>query len=142
MSPWVWLVLGIFLVAVELFVPSGFYLFMVGLSCVVVGLLATTGIVSSFAVEAIVFCVVAIGMWVLFGSRLRGLLGRKGRYAGQLPGQVVRVSSNLEPGQHGTGELWGTQWRLENIDSATLMAGSEAVVVSAAGVTLHVKRKH
>jgi len=142
MSLWVWLIVGILLVAAEVFIPSGFYLLMLGMASIIVGLLATTGVVSSFAVEAVIFCLVVVGMWLVLGSRPRGILGKKGGHAGQLVGQVVRVSSDLEPGRHGTGELWGTQWRLMNLDATPLVAGSEAVVVSAEGVTLRVKRKH
>jgi membrane protein implicated in regulation of membrane protease activity len=142
MPAWIWLVLGISLVIVELLLPSGFFLFILGIAGIVVGAFVATGVISGWMPEVVVFCVVAIGCWLAFGKHLVQLFSRRpAGHQGQLVGSVVSVTANIPVGSTGTGTLWGTQWRLENIDSSTLTAGSEAVVVSSQGITLQVKRK-
>jgi len=140
MDYWIWLVLGIGLMALELFVPTGFYLFILGLAGVLVGLVVATGLMTSFNVQAVAFSVVAIGIWFGLGEKLRRLFFKKPAQPGQLVGKVVKVASAIPAGQVGSGDLWGTQWRLENVDSVELQAGAKAVVVAAEGVTLKVKR--
>jgi hypothetical protein len=142
MAPWIWLVLGLGLMALELFAPSGFYLFILGLSAIMVGLVATTGVLSTWIAQSALFCLVAVGVWIGLGERLRKRFFKKGAHPGQVIGQIITTVADISPGQHGSGELWGVQWRLENADSTTILAGSEVVVVSAEGITLRVKRRH
>jgi len=143
MPAWIWLVIGISLVVLELLVPSGFFLFILGLAGVVVGALVAAGIISGWMVEASVFCVAAIGCWLAFGKPLAGIFSRRHStgHQGQVVGSIVKVTAEIQAGSVGTGTLWGTQWRLENIDSNTLAAGSEAVVVASQGITLQVRKK-
>lgn len=137
----IWLILGILTMALEVLAPSGFFLFILGTSGLIVGLLVTAGFLSNWWIEVSVFCALSVVVWVLLGKRLRGLLGAPGPQAGQLVGSIVVVGEEIAPGKHGSGELWGTQWRLENVDAVTLTAGSEAVVVAGQGVSLQVKKK-
>jgi membrane protein implicated in regulation of membrane protease activity len=44
MSGWTWCIIGLALAFVELFAPSGFYLLLLGVSGVVVGLITLTGL--------------------------------------------------------------------------------------------------
>lgn len=141
MAPWFWLLVGIGLIACELFFPTGFYLFILGLSGIVVGLLVSAGSLETWMLQALAFCAIAIAMSLVIGEKLRRAFGRKGAEPGQLVGQVVRLSSDIQPGHIGSGELWGTTWRLENVDSVVLRIGDEGAVVSAEGITLRVKRK-
>jgi membrane protein implicated in regulation of membrane protease activity len=144
MPAWIWLVLGISLVIFELLVPSGFFLFILGLAGIAVGALVAAGLVAGWIYEVTSYCVIAIVCWLALGKRLAGIFAGKGfgeQQQGQIVGAIVAVSSDIPVGGKGVGTLWGTQWRLENIDSAPLVAGSEAVVVASQGIMLQVKRK-
>lgn len=141
MPAWIWLILGIAMMALELLLPSGFFLFILGTAGLSVGILVAAGMVSGWLIEVCVFCGIALLVWVLLGKRLSGLFAPKGPQQGQLVGSVVVVAEEIAPGGHGNGELWGTQWRLENVDQTPLTAGSEAVVVSSQGIRLRVKKK-
>lgn len=142
MAPWIWLVLGLGLIALELFLPSGFYLFILGVSGILVGLAAATGLSGSWVIQSILFCVVAVLVWIGLGEKLRRMFFKRGAQPGQVIGRIITVTSDIAPGQHGSGELWGVQWRLENVDSAMIPMGSEVVVTGAEGITLRVKRRH
>jgi membrane protein implicated in regulation of membrane protease activity len=71
MESWVWLVAGIGLVIMELVTPCGFFLFILGASAVVVGVVASVGLASSWVVQASLFCAVAVVSWLSFGKRMR-----------------------------------------------------------------------
>lgn len=141
MASWIWLVIGIGLIALELFLPTGFYLFILGVSGIVVGLLVSTGSLESWMLQALAFCAIAIAMSLVIGEKLRRVFGSKSAEPGQVIGKAVHISSDIQPGHIGSGELWGTTWRLENVDSVALHVGDEGTVVSAEGITLRVRRK-
>ena len=141
MAAWLWIVIGIILMMIELMIPSGFFLFIVGMAGLLVGAVSAIGLVQSWIPQGLLFCVMAVGLWILLGKRLQGILKPTAFKEGKLVGSTVLLSEDIAPGASGSGVLWGTQWRLENIDSVVLNAGSEAVVVASQGIGLQVKRK-
>ena len=141
MSGWVWLIIGIGLCIAELIVVSGFFLFLLGISALILGLLVLTGLFQTWPVQGAVFCAVAVISWLVFGAKLQGVLGAPKDAVVDTKGKVIRVAAAIEPEQVGSGELWGSTWRLKNISGETIPAGAECVVVEAEGVTLQVIRK-
>jgi membrane protein implicated in regulation of membrane protease activity len=141
MAAWIWIVLGLVTMIFELMLPSGFFLFILGAAGIIVGVVAAIGLAQSWISQALIFCVLAIGLWLLLGKKLRGVFKPSALQEGQVVGSIVTTSENIAPGGTGSGMLWGTQWRLENVDSVILAAGSEAVVVASHGIGLQVKKK-
>ena len=141
MPAWLWLIFGILLAILELFVPSGFFLLILGASGVVVGVLGVGELALTWFAQVSVFCVLAIFLWVSVGKRLGRTLFKGAPQQGQIVGSVVVIAKQLAPGEHGSGELWGTNWTVENVDSESLPEGSEAVVVASQGIRLQVKKK-
>lgn len=140
MESWVWLVAGIGLVIMELVTPCGFFLFILGASAVVVGVVASVGLASSWVVQASLFCAVAVVSWLSFGKRMREARRHVVKKHGNIEGSVVRITVDVAPGASGSGELWGTQWRVENVGDSVLEAGTEAIVVASEGLGLRVKK--
>jgi membrane protein implicated in regulation of membrane protease activity len=143
MPAWIWLVLGILSVVLELLVPSGFFLFILGLAGLAVGVLSALGVIGGWVPQVIVFCSLAIVFWIAFGNRLSRLLSRSSdsKKQGQLVGAIVTLQSDILPGGTGQGELWGSQWTVENIGSESLAAGSKSAVVASQGIKLQVRAK-
>jgi membrane protein implicated in regulation of membrane protease activity len=141
MEYWFWIIIGIGFLALEIFVSTGFYLFIIGVAAIGVGLLALAGLATSWIAQSALFCVLAILFWILFADRLQKLLrsGEK-EYQGVV-GQVVKAIENIAPGHKGAGELWGAPWRLENMSDAIIPADTECIVVSSDGIILQVKPK-
>ncbi|MFO0416197.1 MAG: NfeD family protein [Pseudomonadota bacterium] len=141
MNSWIWIFIGILLALLELVTPSGFFLLILGLASALVGAVLKLGLGLSFIQQALLFSALAVVIWVTLGRYLRSCLSTRKGDPEHLIGNFVVISDEIAPGANGSGELWGSRWRLENSDSVALSAGSEALVVGVRGVTLQVKRR-
>jgi membrane protein implicated in regulation of membrane protease activity len=138
---WAWLVLGIGLLGVEMFViDAQFYLVFIGLSAAVVGLLGLAGIQMPEWAQWLIFSVLAIGAMLAFRRRLYELVrGRSGQVEERLTvGDRVVIISRLEPGQSERVEYRGTTWTARNTGSRAIEAGREAIIAHVDGLILHV----
>lgn len=138
---WAWLVLGIGLLGVEMFViDAQFYLVFIGLSAAVVGLLGLAGIHMPEWAQWLIFSVLAIGAMLAFRRRLYELVrGRSGQVEERLTvGDRVVIISRLEPGQSERVEYRGTTWTARNTGSRAIEAGREAIIAHVDGLILHV----
>ncbi len=139
---WAWLVLGIGLLGVEMFViDAQFYLVFVGLSAAVVGLLGLAGIELPNWMQWLTFSALAIVAMLAFRRRLYGMLrGAAGTVDERLTvGDRVVIPTRLEPGQSGRVDYRGSSWSARNTGSVAIEAGSEVVIAAVDGLTLHVK---
>ena len=141
MHAWVWFGVGVALAAMELIAPTGFFLIILGCAAICVGILVALGIMTSWIPQSIVFCIVALTLWLFLGKKLKTLFAAKQLRQGQLIGAVVRMTETVKPGDFGSGELWGAVWRIHNVDTGDLVAGRDGVVVGSEGITLQVKSK-
>ncbi|MGH8204758.1 MAG: NfeD family protein [Steroidobacteraceae bacterium] len=142
MAWWAWMVLGIGLLGVEMFViDAQFYLVFIGLSAAVVGLLGLAGVAMPEWTEWLVFSVLALVAMLSFRRRLYEMVrNRSGRVEERLTvGDRVLVTARLEPGQSGRVEYRGSSWTARNAGAAAIEAGREAVIAQVDGLTLHVK---
>ncbi len=139
---WAWLVLGIGLLGVEMFViDAQFYLVFIGLSAAVVGLLGLVGIGLPGWAQWLVFSLLAIVAMVGFRRRIYEMIrGSSGHVEERLTiGDRVVIASRLEPGQSGRVEYRGSSWTARNTGSKPIEGGQEAVIAQVDGLTLHVK---
>jgi hypothetical protein len=138
---WAWLVLGIGLLGVEMFViDAQFYLVFIGLSAAVVGLIGLFGGSLPSWAQWLVFSALAIVAMLAFRRRLYELVrNRSGHVEERLTvGDRVLVPVRLEPGQSGRVEYRGSSWTARNAGAAPIEAGREAVIARVDGLTLHV----
>lgn len=143
MSSVAWFIIGVVLLVSELVFPTGFFLFLLGVAATLVGFFGLTGLVASWEIQTVIFGVLAILLPLVFVGRLRTkFLGNSKNAGGDTTGQIVTVANAIQPGEIGTGELWGSPWRIKNVDTVILMPKSEVIVVNAEGVTLDVRRKN
>jgi membrane protein implicated in regulation of membrane protease activity len=141
MEAWLLFVIGIVLCVAELFGPTGFFLLILGLGTLLTGALTYVGAISSWMPQATVFSISSLGIWFLFGDSLQRLLRTGEKGYGGLIGQTAVARETLAPTHKGSGEMWGSPWRLENVGSAIIQSGDECEVVSSDGLVLGVKRK-
>jgi membrane protein implicated in regulation of membrane protease activity len=125
---WFWCIGGLALMIAELLTPLGFYLFFLGFSALVVGGISATGLLQTIEAQGLLFAVVALASSVLFARAFQRKL-RVPKMKEDTVGQVVKVLAHVPAGELGSGELWGSPWRIQNIDSRDLPADSKAVVV-------------
>lgn len=141
MNSWIWLIAGIVLANLELLIPSSFFLLFLGFGALIVSALTYLGFLGSWEYQVILFSVVAVLSWWLFGKKLALKAKIKGHGSGDLVGSSIKITQDLEPGANGSGELWGTVWRVKNVGDDSLSANEEGVVVGSEGITLFVKNR-
>lgn len=142
MAWWAWLILGIGLLGVEMFViDAQFYLVFVGISAVVVGLTGLSGVMLPQWGQWLVFAVLSLAAMFAFRRRIYELVrGRSGHVQERVTsGDRVVVPMRLEHGQECRVEYRGSSWTARNVDAAAIQAGAEAEIVSVAELTLHLR---
>jgi inner membrane protein len=139
---WAWMVLGIGLLGVEMFViDAQFYLVFIGLSAAIVGLLGLFGVELPEWAQWLVFSALAIAAMLAFRRRLYEMVrNRSGHVEERLTvGDRVMMPARLEPGQSGRVEYRGSSWTARNTGDSAIDAGREAVIAEVSGLTLHVR---
>jgi membrane protein implicated in regulation of membrane protease activity len=138
---WLWLVLGLVLLGVEMLTPGGFYMLFFGVAALVVGCLAGLGVGGPVWAQLVVFSVLSIA----FLAVLRPHLVRWTRSTERpdpidtLEGETAILAEDLAPGAFGKAELRGTTWSVLNRDRRPLVRGQRARVVRVDGLTLWIE---
>jgi len=139
---WAWMVLGIGLLGVEMFViDAQFYLVFIGLSAAIVGLLGLVGIDLPDWSQWLAFSVLSVVAMLAFRRRVYEMLrGSAGHVDERLTvGDRVVVDSRIEAGQTGRVEYRGSSWNARNTGAQAIEPGREAVISQVDGLTLHIK---
>lgn len=140
---WGWLILGIGLLGVEMFViDAQFYLVFLGVAAAVVGLAGLAGIALPAWAQWLAFAALALVAMLGFRRRVYALVRGRGGAQVDAPvrtGDRVRVPVRIEPGETGRVDYRGSSWTARNIDSRAIEAGTEALISQVDGLTLHVK---
>ena len=141
MQWWTWLILGILLLATELFaIDAQFYLVFLGAGALVTGLALLIGIALPVWVQWVTFAIVSLIFMVTIRrklyERLRTVPIKMGSEA---VGKTITISDDLQPGASCRAEFRGTTWKAVNVDDVTLPAGSIVRIDVVEGLTLHVR---
>jgi membrane protein implicated in regulation of membrane protease activity len=138
---WGWLIAGIGLLGVEMFViDAQFYLVFLGASAALVGLLGLAGVGMPEWAEWLTFAALAIVAMVAFRRRVYELVRRQEHPVQErvTAGDRVLVPTRLEPGQSCRVDYRGSSWTARNAGDHTIEAGSEALISRVDGLTLHI----
>jgi hypothetical protein len=141
MQWWTWLILGILLLATELFaVDAQFYLVFLGAGALVTGLALLVGIPLPEWFQWVTFAIVSL----IFMVTIRRNLYEKLRAApvetgSEAVGATLSIGNELRPGESCRAEFRGTTWTAVNVDEVTLPAGSAVRIDVVEGLTLHVR---
>lgn len=139
MAWWIWILLGLGLLTLEMLTPGGFFVFFFGLSALVVGAAVGFEWGGPIWFQWLLFSVLSIGSVFLFRRRLVALLrAREGGSVGveTLVGEVATLLDDLAPGVVGKAELRGTAWSVRNEGLQPLSRGQRCRVQRVEGLTL------
>jgi len=139
---WGWLVIGIGLLGVEMFViDAQFYLVFLGASAAIVGLIGLTGVQLPEWSQWLIFAALSLVAMVAFRRRIYDLVrNRSGHVEQRLTlGDRVVVPALLEAGQSCRVDYRGSSWTARNVDIQPIEAGHEAIITHIDGLTLHIK---
>jgi len=126
----IWLLVGAVLCAIELFLPTAFVAFMMGVSALLVGIIAL--VIPQFYLQAILWLGLSIGL-ILLSRRLVP------RHPVRLLRDSVeaRMLTQILPGQTGRVLYEGNSWQARCEDEGQAIAANEKVyVVRREGTTL------
>jgi membrane protein implicated in regulation of membrane protease activity len=138
---WLWLVLGLALVGLEVLTPGGFYVLFFGIGALVVGILVGVGAGGPVWLQWLLFSVISVASVLLFRPHLLRLTRSRERPdpMDTLEGEIATPLDDISPGAVGKAELRGTTWTAVNQDSRTLGRGQRCRVARVDGLTLSIR---
>ena len=141
MTWWIWILIGLGLLAIEAASPGGLFAAFFGLSAVVVGVLTALGMAGPLSVQWILFSALALVALAVLRGPLKARLNVKGssRPVDQLADQVAVALEELPAGGAGKVELRGSSWSGRNGGAAAIVKGARCRVERVDGLTLWVR---
>jgi membrane protein implicated in regulation of membrane protease activity len=142
MTWWLWVLLGLILLGLELAQAGGFFVIFFGVGAVFVGLLVGVGAVEAAWLQWLLFTALSIISLLLFRRPL--LEWMKAREKPRPPvdslvGETAVLTEDLPSGGVGKAELRGTSWSVRSRASDALRRGQRARVEQVDGLTLWVR---
>lgn len=142
MEWWLWIIAGIGLLSLEMFAPTGFFLFVIGFGGLVTGALVALGLLPEPWAQWAVCGALSIVLMFTLRGRLARALGRHWKETGSdIVSKEVVASEAIAPGAMGKGELGGTLWTIKNDGTTSLHAGGRYKVERMEGITLYVRHQ-
>jgi inner membrane protein len=140
MAWWLWVLIGLGLLTLELVVPTDFFVLFLGVAGLVVGAAAATGLAVAAWAQWVLFAIVALAALLLLRKPLRDRLTGPpaGGRVGELAGTVAVLSEDLRPGDVGKAELRGTVWSVRSEHDGVIERGRRCRVDRAEGLLLWV----
>jgi membrane protein implicated in regulation of membrane protease activity len=139
---WLWVTVGIVLVALELATPGGFFMIFFGAAALVVGGVEMVGLLPQAWMQWLLFPIVALLALKVFRRPLleRMRLRDRGKDdVDSLVGAVAMTAGPIGAGGHGQAELRGTMWSARNVGDMPLTAGQRCRVVAVEGLMLDLR---
>ena len=140
MEWWMWVLLGLGLLALELLVPGGFIFLFFGISAIVVGLMVALGLLGTHVMQWLFFSVFSIIALLALRKPLRA------RFAINTVGAVDSVTHEIAIAQDefavdGTGqvEFRGSPWNAKNVGGHPIAKGQRCHVKRIEGLTLYIQ---
>ncbi len=142
MTWWIWLILGLSLLAAEVVMPGGIIMLFFGAGAMVTGLLVAVGIIGPIWLQWAVFSVISVAsLLALRGPILRWMASGNDDASSidAIVGATAVASERIAPGQLGTAELRGTSWTAKNVGAVSLEAGQVCTVEQVEGLQLRIR---
>ncbi len=142
MTWWIWILIGLLLLAAEVAVPGGIIMLFFGIAALIVGALVAGGLGGPLWVQSLLFSLLSIvSLTTLRGPILRKMGAGTARAdrVDAIEGENVLVITDLAPGADGKVEFRGTSWSAKNVGNNPLIKGEQGVVEKIKGVTLLIR---
>ena len=142
MTWWIWILIGLALLAVEVAIPGGIIMLFFGVSAMIVGALVAIGIGGPLWFQTVLFSVLSIVLLLTLRGPILRRMKATGAAAGEIDsiaGEQALLLGDLAPGAEGKAELRGTSWTVENVGDGPLSAGEKCTVDRVEGLKLYVR---
>jgi inner membrane protein len=137
---WLWTLLGLVLLILEVHTFGGFYLMFFGLGALLVGLLAAIDVAQADWLQWLLFSVLSV-LAVVFLRRpiMLKLAPSVSDRVDSLVGETAIAAEDIPAGSIGKAELRGTLWSARNAGATPLRHGTRGRVERIDGLTLWVR---
>jgi membrane protein implicated in regulation of membrane protease activity len=140
MTWWIWLLLGFFLMLLEMVTPGGFYLLFFGFGAIVVALLTALNVSGPLWLQWLLFSLLAVAVLPFRRPLLKRMrLAGTGVEVDSLVGQTAVALQEIAADAVGKAELRGTPWNARNASSAPVKEGQRCTVERVEGVMLWIR---
>jgi membrane protein implicated in regulation of membrane protease activity len=131
---WMWVLVGLGLLVVEVVTPGGLFALFFGLGALGVALLSYAGVGATW--QWIAFTLLSVGLLLGLRRTLRDRLAASGAPVDTLVGEQAVLLQDLAAGDEGKAELRGTPWNARAASDVPLLAGQRCRVERVDGLTL------
>lgn len=140
MDWWIWILVGLLLLLVEIVTPGGFYILFFGIGALLVGLLAFASLGGPAWLQVLLFSVISVAALWLFREKLLRLTAGKSKPLGDdYIGETALAMDAIAVNATGKAELRGSSWTARNIGRSPLAAGERCTVERVDGLTLFIR---
>lgn len=141
MGWWLWVLLGLGLLALEMATPGGFFALFFGVSALVVGVLVGAGAGGPAWMQWLLFSVLSVAALLTLRRPLQTRLnvGGSGRPVDSLVASTAVALEDLAAGGIGKVELRGSAWSARNNGDRALARGQRCTVEKVDGLMLWVR---
>jgi membrane protein implicated in regulation of membrane protease activity len=138
MAWWIWVILGIGLLVVEMATPGGLFALFFGAGALVVAMLALAGV--GTIAQWIAFTAVSLTLLLTLRRRVQARLAGSPRAAvDSLVGEEVVLLADLPAGGEAKAELRGAPWNARAAADVSMRAGARARVERVDGLVLWIR---
>ena len=142
MAWWIWVVLGIALLAAEMAIAGGFFAFFFGLAALLVGILSALGLAGGDAIQWLLFSILSVVGVSLFRRpvmRAFKMYQPQLKIVDGLAGEDAVILEDVVPGSVGKAELRGASWNARSTSPLPLVKGQRCKVERVEGLTLWIR---
>jgi membrane protein implicated in regulation of membrane protease activity len=132
MAWWLWIVLGLILIALEMAASGGFYVIFFGIAAIAIGALHVLDLAGPLWFQFLLFSAISVASLLFFRRPLmRWLqLDRPGSDVDSMIGETAVPLEDIDAGAVGRAELRGTVWSARNRANAAIRKGQRCTVVA------------
>ncbi len=138
MAWWLWVLLGLALLVVEMMTPGGLFALFFGLSALIVSGVEALGIAPAW-LEWLLFAALGVALLLLLRKPVQARLQTRQSAVDTLVGEVAIPLEDLAPNATGKVELRGTSWTARNAGESALARGQRCQVQRVDGLTLWIR---
>ena len=142
MAWWLWLLVGLALLALEMLTPGGIVALFFGVAAIVIGVLARLGLAGPPWMQLALFSVLSIISLLVFRKPILDWLRRREIQrpaVDSLVGETAIVLESIPARGVGKAELRGSSWSARGVDDAAVPAGARCRVHRVDGLMLWIK---
>ena len=140
MTWWIWILIGLSLVLVEVVTPGGFYMLFFGIGALTVGLLALADLAGPPWLQVLLFSIVSVcALWLFREKLMQSVQNKAQSPVDSFIGETGHTVNEIAVNDIGKVELRGAAWSARNIGATPLSAGARCIVEKVEGLTLSVR---